>query len=312
MVAVAGIVMLVTARIAFQTGDVTYFTADKGLLFASPDLWISDRWLTMVVNTALLLGTALVWLLTIEIFNPFRSMSTLPASLFLIMPAALPDLTAQLYGGTLLAAVMPGCLALLWSTFADTGRLRHIFLLFAVLSGLSMTQYCFAVYIPAFVIGCVQMKIFSLRTVMACVLGLITPWWIVLGSGLATPADIHLPSPDDFFASFRSEGGVHLLTVGILTAVLFVVSWLANVMKVLTLNANLRAFNGSLALVGIFSIVAMCVDFANAAAYLPTLMLATAYELGYTFGSTGGNPRRFISVVSIMLLYVAIFVLRLL
>ena len=309
MVAVAGIIMLLAARFAFQSGDIGYFTFNRGIIFPSPNLWIADHWLTMVVNTALVLMTALSWMFLIQLFNPFRAFTTLPASFYVIMIMAVPDLMDQLFTGTVLAAVIPLCLSLLWSSFADISRLRLIFLLFVILSALTMTQYCFAFYIPVFIIGCAQMKIFSLRTVLAIIFGIVTPWWIVLGSGLFDFNSLHAPEMTDFFKAFNLDGTLNIILASALTAVLFIVCWFANIMKVITLNANLRAFNGSISLIALFTLIAMMADFTNVAAYLPTLMLVTSYQASYSFGSAASS-RSFIAPLVIMLAYIGVYIMR--
>lgn len=309
MVAVAAVLMLAGARIAFQLGDVTYLTADRGLLFESPNLWISDTWLTMVVNTGLILLTAIAWILITQIFNPFRSLTHLQASFYVVMMLSVPDIIDQLCSGTILAALMPGLFALLWSSYADMHRLRHIFLLFTILSAFSMAQYCFAVYIPAFIVGCIQMKIFSLRTVIACILGLITPWWIVFGTGIADIADLHTPHFYDALANMDTDSVVNLVVVSVTTLILIVASWLANFMSVVSMNANLRAFNGSIAITAIFTMVALLIDFGNATSYLPALMSLTAYQLAFTFGRNN-NERTFIPVLGIMGVYIALYAMR--
>lgn len=311
MVVVAAIIMLLGARFAFQLGDVTAITADRGFLFKSPNLWIADPWLTMAVNTGLILATALAWLLIIQYFNPFRALTNLQSSLFIVMMVSVPDITDQLCTGTILAAVMPGCLALLWSSYADIYRLRHIYLLFAVLSALTMTQYCFAVFIPAFIVGCIQMKILSLRTIIACVLGLATPWWIFFGLGVFDTSSFHTPHFQLAFDQIDTETVVNLLLVSVTTVVLIIATWMGNIMNILGLNANLRAFNGSIALIAIFAIIALVADFGNATSYLPTLMALAAYQLAFMFGRNK-NPRSFIPVISVMLIYMAFYAMRIL
>ena len=222
------------------------------------------------------------------------------------MMLSVPDMLDQLYTGTILAAVMPLCLGLLWSCFDNETTLRRIFLIFVILSALSMTQYCFAVYIPIFVVGCLQMKIFSLRTLSAILLGVITPWWIVLGTGLVDISDIHFPETVNMFRVYDTDELFStLVTIGV-TVLLLVIGWFANFMNVLTLNANLRAFNGSMSLVGVVTILAMIIDFTNAAAYLPTLMLIASYELSYMAGINKGQ-QRYIPVIVIMLFYLGVF-----
>ncbi len=306
MVAVVGSLMLVAARYAFQTGAVTYFDGDRGLLFDSANLWIADHWLTMVISTATVLAVSLTWMLIIQVFNPYRALTTLGTSFFMVMMTATPDVLDQVYTGTLLVAAMPACVALLWTSFANPGRMRHVFLMFAILSALTMIQYCFVLYIPVFLIGCIQMKIFSLRTVLASIFGLVTPWWIVFGFGLADFSAIHLPEFSTFFTAMEFGETLQLIIVVLFTVLLAVVAWFGNVMKVISLNVNLRAFNGSLSLITLATIVAVFADFTNAASYLPTLYLMTAYQLSIMLGKNDGS-HRFIPVLLIVAVYYGLF-----
>jgi len=306
MVAIVGTMMLVAARYAFQSGNVAYLTGDRGLLFESANLWIADRWLTMTLSTAVILGVGMAWMLMMQVFNPFRAMTTLGASFFMAMMAAIPDLLDQVSSGTLLVAAMPVCVTLLWTSFANPGRMRHVFLLFAVLSALTMTQYCFVIYIPVFIIGCVQMKIFSLRTVLATLLGLITPWWMVLGTGIVDIDAVHAPDFSALFTAVDITEALHIVVVVLITVTLAVAAWFANVMKVISFNVNLRAYNGSLTLITLATILAIFIDFTNALSYLPTLYLMTAYQLSHIFGSNRAT-RGFIPVLIIIVLYFGLY-----
>lgn len=311
MVALAGVIMLVAARVAFQLGEVTYIQGSGGLLFPSAGTWIEDHWLSMAVNTGSLLCIALGWILIIQVFNPFRALTTLQASMFLVMCTATPDILDQLSSGTLLAAAVVACTALMWSSFANPWSTRHIFLAFAILSALSTIQYCFVFYIPVYIAGCAQMKIFNPRTLLACLLGIVTPWWIILGMGWADLSMVHVPSLVNFFTSFSFDDTLHFVTVALITAALLLGTWGANVMKVLTLNSNLRAFNGNLSLLALVTIIAMVADFTNAASYLPTLYLLTSYQFAYTIATSAGR-RRFIPVLLVMALYVGLYVSKIL
>lgn len=306
MVAFTGTLMLLAARMAFSAGEVNAIPGDRGILFSSANLWLSDPWTSMALNTALILGTALSWMLVVQVFNPFRALTTLQASFFLIMWVAVPDLMDQLNSGTLLAASVVVCTALLWSAFGDPARTRRIFLLFTLLSSLAMTQYCFVFFIPAYILGCVQMKIFNGRTITAAALGIITPWWIVLGLGIRTFADVHLPVAHDFFTSLSTSDTLLIALTALLTVAILVLCWATNVMRIITLNANLRAFNGNITILALTAILAMIADFTNAAAYLPTLFLMAAYQAGCTLATHRGR-HSYAAVGAIVLAYVAIF-----
>ncbi len=309
MVAIAGILMLIAARMAFMYGDVTYIEGDRGLVFPSVNLWVSNHWLEMTISTGMLLVTALGWMFVLQFFNPMRAMTSLPAAFFLLMSASTPDLLDQLYTGTVLVMAIVACVALLWPTFSDSSGMRNIFLIFTILSSLTMTQYAYAIFMPVFLLGIIQMKIFSLKTVLAMLLGIVTPWWIVLGADLVDPADIHFPEFANFFTQFDYTDAIQLVAVTLVTVVLFVTAWTTNVMKVITLNANLRAFNGSLSMLALFTILAVVADFTNAATYLPLLYLLTSYQLAYSFVSHQGR-RSYIGIIFIMLIYIAFYIWR--
>ena len=311
MVAVAAIIMLLGARMAFQTGDVSYLTSNRGFLVDSPNLWIHDTWLTMAVNTALILVTALSWIFIIQFFNPFRGLTNLTASLFIIMMTSVPDISDQLCTGTVLSAIVPVCLALLWSAYGDIHRLRHIYLLFAILSALAMTQYCFAVYIPMFIVGCAQMKIFRMKTILACIFGLATPWWIVFGLGIFDLSHFHAPHFQNALATMDTDAVVNLVAVSVTTVIIIVAAWVGNFMNIVSLNANLRAFNGSIALMAVFTIVALIADFGNATSYLPTLMSLTAYQISF-MAVRNKDVQAFVPVVVVMTIYLAFYGMRML
>lgn len=306
MVAVCGIIMLVAARMAFMTGDLTYIGGNRGLVFPSLNLWVADHWLEMVINTGLLLIIALGWMFVLQIFNPMRAMTSLPAAFFLVMSAATPDLLDQLYTGTALALAVMCCLALLWPTYMNGSATRNVFLIFAILSSLTMTQYAYAIFIPVFFLGLIQMKILSVRTLLAMALGLVTPWWIVFGAGFADFNEIHLPEITNFFKEFDITDTIQIVVITLTTTILLISAWTTNVMKVITLNANLRAFNGSLSMTSLFTLLAIAADFTNAATYLPLLYLLTAYQLGYSFVSHQGR-RSYIGILFIVLVYIGFY-----
>lgn len=309
MVALAGVLMLVAARMAFATGDISYITQDRGILFPSANMWIHSPWMEMAVNTGMTLALALGLMTLIQVYNPFRTLTSMSGTWVLVIAVATPDLLDQFTSGTLVAATVTVSLALLWSCFADASKLRHIFLIFFFLSLLSMTQYCYVAYMPVFLIGCLQMKIMSWRTLWAILLGLITPWWIVLGCGLRSVNDIHWPEVVGFFNGFVPSQALHLALAAALTGLVCVVTWAMNAIKVLSLNANLRAMNGSMSVTMIFTLAAMLADFTNAAAYQSVLTLCAAYQLTMAFATRGGD-RRFVWALILIAMYYGLYVWR--
>ena len=80
-----------------------------------------------------------------------------------------------------------------------------------------------------FLLACVQMQVFNGRTLVAALIGIITPWWILLGFGIISPADIHLPVITSIFSVIDlNDTFLLLISVGF-TAFLIVMSLVLNV-----------------------------------------------------------------------------------
>ncbi len=233
-------------------------------------------------------------------------MTTLYITFFAVMQLSEPDLSVTFYGGSLLVAVMPLCLMLLFGCYRAPNRTRSVFLIFMLLSGLSAFQYCFLVYLPVFLIGCAQMRILNARTLVAALLGCITPWWILFGFGVIGLQDIHLPSPGSLTARIDAGDIVSLVSVG-LTVLLVILSYVLNVLKAIAYNAQSRAINGSFATLTLFTILAIFLDFNNIASYIPLLNFCAAIQLAHFF-SVHRAEKSWIAIASIMAVYIVLFI----
>ena len=137
-----------------------------------------------ILGIAATLLTALMMQLTNKSYNMLRSDTALPAALFTTLMLACPTLATTPGPGMLLAPAMTAGAYLLFSTYADPSTRRRIFLLFTCASALSFISPVFIYYLPVLLLGCVQMRIFDMRTLLAAGIGTITPPWILVGSGL--------------------------------------------------------------------------------------------------------------------------------
>ena len=299
------------ARFAFDYTAISYIPSDRGFVLPSPNLWISNGDISFWVNVSLTIFAAFGMLLLSRTFNLLRTVSQLDSSLFLVMSLSAPDLLCQFFSGTLLVIVLLCCLFLLYSTYASPQATPRIFLLFFILSGAAMTQYCYAVYIPVFVIGVGQMRIFSLRTVSAMLAGIVTPWWIAIGGGLVDMSEIHLPELTSFFAMPDTGGMVNIMLAVVLTAILLLGGWSLNFMKMLSYNAHLRAYTGTLSVMSIFTLLAMVADFNNVYAYLPVLYMLCSFQLCQTFVNRDRSHSAG-AIASILILYLGLYALAVL
>ena len=217
-------------------------------------------------------------------FNPLRSDTALTSALVLTLFSALPPVATSFYPGLLLAAVMMGVSLLLFTTFGRprAGR-RRVFLMFTVLSGLGFLSPCFLYYIPLLLVGCIQMRTFSLKTLLAAILGVLTPPWILIGSGWLSIDALHFPKFEIPALEVGNPFSITLLAVAalsILTALMFLG---ANLIKVLAYNSQSRAMNGFYSIPLLGSVLLTILDFNNLIIYVPIIMAMTAYQASHFF-----------------------------
>ena len=309
MVIISAMIMVGCGLFAATWQNLNYITSDRGIVFPSPDLWLGDvEWGTWL-NLGALLVNGLLMTVMVKVYNLLRTMTTLASSLFFAMTVATPDLLVRFTNGTLLAMTIMACLFLLFTAYGDQARMKNIFLIFVILSALAMVQYSYVVYIPVFIIGCAQMRIFSMRSVVATLLGIITPWFLVLGSGIVAYDTVHAPDIVNIFTNFGLNDVLHIAFATIITIVVLVGAWFLNLMKMLSYNAHRRAFSGALSMVSLFTILALLLDFTNAASYTPLLYMCAAFQVSHLLA---GHASRmgYIPVITIIAIYLGLYFWR--
>ncbi len=242
-----------------------------------------------------------------KIFNPMRAMTNLQAGLFMIMQGALPASAVWFGSGELLALVAILCIFLLYASYSDTGAMRNIFLAFLLISALSAADTAALILLPVFWLALAQMRIFSLRSVLASLLGLATPWIILLGLGIV-PLDrlqFTMPKVASFFAGTPDE--VPMLVTVATTAFLTVAAWLQNAMKILSYNARFRAFQSVLSVLSLVVILAVTLDYTRVMAYIPLLDCCAAMQVAHLFAAVHRREKSYIAVLSLVFIYILFY-----
>lgn len=307
MLFLTALAVIAGAFLTYSCGGVEYVAGDRGIVFPSANLWIASHQVEMWVNVAATIGVAAMMTALNRSYNLLKAMTLLDSSFFLAMSLTTPWLLMQFYTGTPLSVVLVLCLFLLYSTFGgNPWAPQRIFLIFFILSGMTMTQYCYAVYIPVFIVGCWQMRIANGRTIVAMLLGLVTPWWIVLGSGLVNPASVHVPRFADLFSSFDIGASIRIYVAVFFSALMLIGGWVLNFPQMIAYNAHMRAFNGTLSLLSLVTLLAVVADFINVSVYAPVLYMCAAFYLGRFF-ALHKRPRSFIAILIILFVCVLIF-----
>ncbi len=265
--------------------------------------------LGVIAGVAALLATALFMQLTNKSFNMLRSDTALPAALFSVFMLTLPSLAVSPGIGLLLAVVMTGSAYLLFSTYGDPSPRRRIFLLFAILSAFSLISQAFIFYLPILFLGCVQMRTFNLKTIVASLIGIITPPWILIGSQLVDFKDVwHLDFGAPSIEYELTARSITQLSVSAFFIIMGITFTCANLMKVYSYNAKTRSFNGYYTLLLLATIVLTAIDFNNLTNYLPLLMAMVAYQASHFFVSHNTGKRSWIGIAVLMAICWAIFI----
>ncbi len=304
---IAVIAMIASVFYAVSAGAVRQICDDKVMIFPSVSQWISSPVTSMWVNFAVMLAIIALMIYINKAYNIPRTITLIYASFFAVLQTATPQISAQLCSGSVMALVVIVSMTLMFSVFGDPASRRRVFLVFFMLSSAATVQYAFILYIPVFLLACGQMRVFTLRTSLAALLGIATPWWILLGFGIITPADIRIPHFTGVTEVINSLDTILLVSTIAFTVILTLTAYALSVLKLITYNARTRACNGLLTLITFVTVVAMAADFTNFITYLTLLNCCSAFFLGHLF-VIRNSPRAWVAIISITVIYYAIYI----
>lgn len=285
-------------------GD-TMTGSEEGLALPPAGQWLPTGTADIAGGIVASAATMVLMLLLNKFYNIMRSMTSLYVAFFAMMQLAVPDVMTRLYTGSLVAVVVPACMLLLFSCYRNPDSTRRVYLIFLLLSTCTLTQYAFLPYIAAMFIGCWQMRIITRRSLAAMFMGLLTPWWILLGFGIIEPGDIQMPRFENIFSVIDPEDGLLLLVTVGLSTLTALACFVLNVFKTIAYNARTRAYNGSLTIMTLTTIAAMCVDYRNLPSYIPMLNFCAAMQAGHYF-STHRADKSIIAIAIIIAVYAAL------
>ena len=303
--AIIAIIAFIATNSAFSSGNITPILDDKGLGLTPINRWLEPGRFSVTVSMLLNIGIALLMIYLNKAFNILRNPTILFAGLFLVLQLPLTTLTGQLYGGTVLCAVILLCAFFLFSTY-NSPNPWAIFTISAILSFGTFYQYAFMFFAPIMLIGCVQMRILDLRIILAAIFGFVTPPWILFGFGILNAQNFVFPQFTSIYSQLSSAEALHMLvTIGI-SAFTCLGAWVANIVKIISYNAQTRAYNGFFAMLSLLSILLMLIDFTNYIIYVPILNCCAALQLGHLF-SIYESRRSYIGIIAVFVVYFALY-----
>ena len=258
------------------------------------------------VNFAVLSATAWAMIAINRQFNILRTLSVFFAAYFLFITCSTPFMSCFAGTSSVLAACMIFCMWILFTLYNEPHSNRRIFLIFAILSVGTLYDWKFLFFIPLFVIGLAQMRILRTKKIIAALIGIFTPPWIVFGLDLMpipqlphiffTPPTILLQSP---------EALPFLCTVLLTMAIGFLLGSI-NLLRILGFNARARAYNGFLALLGIYTGILDIINFTALPDYMTLLNACVAFQVGHFFRATASR-RGYILIVLLFAAYTSLY-----
>lgn len=300
------IAAIILGCVAYAEGDVAQIGDPLSIGILTPRQWFTTPVASMVVSLICSVAMGVMMLYISRVFNVLRSMTTLGVGLFFIMQTSLPSVMDRFYGGDVAGVLLMLCVILLFGTYSDPYSPRSIYLIFFLLTLAAFTDLSFVLFLPVFMLGTIQMRIFSLRTFLAAGMGVLTPPWILFGLGIISPGELHLPSIVMAWDMFNNPDVVQALVVTgftLLTGIGFIAP---NLLKILSYNSKIRAYNGFLTLLLIATGVFILINFNNFPFYIPILNCLTAYQIAHFF-TYRRSLRSYIPILLLCAVYLAFY-----
>lgn len=268
----------------------------RGVLFQSVIHAVSSPTLSVCINAAAIILTAITVLILNKMFNFIRSVTWIFVSVFFLLTMSTPIINTYLFTGTMLNLTSVVCIFLVFATFQRRMSQRSIFSAFAIVSAASMFHYAYIYLMPVLFLGYMLMQVMHLRAIFAMIIGIITPYWIVLGLGFASFSDFSLPA----YQSVLPELGTAQLRLSIIYIAILVIVTIAltalNLMKIINYKLQVRAYNGYFIYLTVANILMMIVDYKNAFVYLPMLNMCLSVQFAHFF-TLNNHTRRYVTVL---------------
>lgn len=278
---------------------------DTGLI-AQAARWVLPSAATLGISLALMICAMTMLVVINRSFNLLRTTSLMFVGLYMVMQCATPAASVQILADTVINILILWTMLILYSAYQSPKLTRRLFLAFCILAAGGLWQYALAAYIPVMIIGCVQMRCLTPRTLLAALIGIITPAWIAWGLGLVSLYDFRLPSPPPLSQTLHNPAAFKVLCAAAFTIIAGIILTVTNLVKVYSYNAKARAVNGLFATVTIFTLIFCIADIANISAYISTLNCCIAVQAALFF-RINAERRGYLPILLMTAAYIAFY-----
>lgn len=300
--AAAVVAAVVMALSACYSDSSDRLQGEMGLCFPSPNNWRLNPVVSWSINLGILLWASAGLFFLNKRYYFIQRADLLASSVFLLVTFSFPWLGKMLCSSTILLAINMICISIIFSCYKRHNTTQETFIIASLLSLGSTIQYACVLYMPLYVAAAIAAKSFSLRNIPAFVIGIIAPYWCLLGTGAASFASLQLPTMSNVLNGFAPAGEILTMTIATgMTAIAWLVLVFNNSIQLLKSNSYVRHFNTVFNIIGGGSLILMLCDFTNIMAYMSTFMMCMAIETAQaTATSREGNGRTVAGIMGIV------------
>ena len=216
------------------------------------------------------------------------------AAVFVLLQGVNPFLSTRFFVGTALCMVVVIALFFLFDLYGKQKMASQgVFLVMALISFFSIHHYVFLLLVPLFILGFVYMRAMNVRTVLAIIFGLITPYWIALGTGLESFSSFRAPELSQVWSFAPTYAGKSwAISVAIAITALTVLLTIGNFKTMLNYSVHVRAYNNFFVALSVFVVLMMLVDYNDFLFYMPLLNMCFAIQFGHWYVITKHEVRQ--------------------
>ena len=302
---IAALAVVVYSLMAHKSGIAVDSPSTQGVLYDGAAVVPDNLLMSCLTNSLCLVLIASLLIALNRVFNFVRSTTHVMATTFLLLSLTSPMTIAGLNAGTMLCLVFEVCTFAMFGSYMDKQSQRGIFLTFAIISTGTMFHYAFLLLVPVFIIGCINMRIVDLRGVLAMLIGLLLPYWLVFGLGIAGFADVKAPDVTGVWQTEMTTQQALFVGTLAVTVVLALLLVVANLMKLLNFRLQIRVYNASFVWTTLLTVAATVVDYNHVWDYLPLLHVCVAVQVAHAF-TMGRHPKRHLLFTILLLAAVAV------
>ena len=303
--------LIAATVVALMLGVHSAPAESEGLFFSLKGRLIEHGPLSVSINVLSLLATGGIMLALNKVFSYVRAVTHLFVSAFFLLQLAHPAGLVSFNAGTLLCLLASIAILPLFASYQDRHAQRSIFLIFAIVAAGSMFHYGFLFLIPAFILGFLNMGVFNLKGLLAMLFGLVTPFWIVLGLGIVAPSGFTAPHINGIWTLNGQPWTNLTLVLAVITALLGIVLAVMNLMTIMNYRMQTRVYNAFFVFMLVMAVIALCIDYSNAAVYLPLLSIMTAVQIAHAH-TLRNTPLRYVFIFVLMMGCIAFYSIQLL